>query len=90
MELDLVHINRCTRNNITFVEKDGASIAIFDKKDLLTGENKLSIVKKYFETGEIKMPTKNVDFYKSFDPDFKFVMVEIFEKKPLLQLTQDF
>lgn len=90
MELDLVHINRCTSNNITLVEKDGASIAIFDKKDLLTGENKLSIVKRYFETGEIKMPTKNVGFYKSFDPDFNFVIVEIFEKKPLPQPTQDF
>lgn len=90
MELDLVHINRCTSNNITLVEKDGASIAIFDKKDLLTGENKLSIVKRYFETREIKMPTKNVGFYKSFDPDFNFVIVEIFEKKPLPQPTQDF
>ena len=55
------------------VETKEGSIAIVDKKELLSGEDKVKLINNYFETGDIKVPAKNIGFYVSRDSDFNFI-----------------
>lgn len=80
-KFDLHDVNRNTSNFITMVETKEGSIAIIDKKELLSGEDKVKLINNYFETGDIKVPTKNIGFYVSRDSDFNFIEVQVYERQ---------
>lgn len=79
-KVDLSFINQNTNNKITIIEMSGRSIGIWDKKELLTGDNKVEIINHFFESGEVKIAPKNVGAFITHDTDFNFTLVEIFEK----------
>ena len=79
-KVDISFINQNTNNKITIIEMSGRSIGILDKKELLTGDNKVEIINHFFESGEVKIAPKNVGAIITHDTDFNFTLVEIFEK----------